>query len=140
MNSWTTSASSLRGANAPVEVSECTSVTASTSERVSASWSISGSIVRPGATSNLTTSRPHACAMAAKRLPNAPLTKESTRERTPDRTAISMNAVAAAVPITGRPEVRNKACSWGCIPASRSVIAFPRCGIMGLVSAARTSG
>ncbi len=139
-NSCTTAASSSRGAKAPVDVSECTKVTASTSLRVIASRSMSGSTVLPGATSSVTTSRPHAWAMAANRFPKAPLTTESTRWRTPDRIAISMNAVAEHVPTTGRPAVRNRERRPSCIPARSSVIAFPRWGIMGRVSAVSTSG
>src|SRR5256885_267613 len=106
-NWWATRESSSSGASAPVEVSEWTRLTASTSERLMASCSRSGSMVFPNGTSSRTTSRPQAAAMAANRSPNAPLTSESTRFRTPDRTAISMNPVAEQVPMMTSRRVRN---------------------------------
>ena len=124
----------------PVEVSECTSVTASTGVRRRASRNMSASIAQPKGTSRRMHSLPHAPTMRAKRSLNAPFTSDRARRRTPFRTASSMNPVADAVPTRTEPEVRNRRASPGAIPANSCSIAPERWPIIGRCIAARTSG
>src|SRR3972149_2574634 len=80
---------------------------------------MSGSTVWPGDTLRRTTSRPDAATIAANRSPNAPLTSDRARCRTPDRTAISMKPVAEQVPTSTRRWLRNSCCSGCTIPPAR---------------------
>src|SRR3989475_4239212 len=66
-NSRTTAARASRSCNTPVDVSEWTTVTASTGERRSASRSMSGSTAQPGGTSSRRHSLPQACTSLANR-------------------------------------------------------------------------
>ena len=139
-NSFTTSAYPATSCNTPVDVSECTQVTASTGVRRSASRSISGSMAPPSATSRRMHSFPDAPTIPAKRSLKAPLTSESARRRTPLRTAISMNPVTDVVPISTGRFVRARTPSFGAIPCSNFSIPEERCPIIGRSIAARTSG
>ena len=102
-NSRTARASAPTGLSAPVEVSECTRVTASYRPALSRARTASGSCTPPHGTSRTSTSSPQARAIRAKRPENAPFTSESTRVRAPLRTAASMRPVADDVETrTGR--------------------------------------
>ena len=126
--------------NTPVEVSECTTVTASTGVRRSASRNMSGSIAQPSGTSRRMLSLPQAPTRRANRSLNAPFTSDKARRRTPFRTAISMKPVADAVPTITGPDVRNNRPSPAAIPASSCSMAPERWPIIGRSIAASTSG
>ena len=136
----TTRASDSSGASAPVDVSACTTDTASTPGPSRNRSRCAGSSARPGGTTTRTTSLPHASAIRAKRSPKCPPTTASSRWRTPARTAASMNPVADDVPTSTGRVVRNRCRSGRSIRAIMSAISAPRWLMTGRCMAATMSG
>jgi hypothetical protein len=124
---------------APVDVSECTTVSAAYDSDASLRSTSSGSATRPSATSMTSVSRPQARAMLAKRSENDPFTIASTRPGGAQRTEASISPVAdELLTSTGRRVLKR---SWSplCSRANSRSNSAPRCGIIGRSIASRTS-